>query len=504
MADTGRLVSRLAVATAVLANLGACAVGPDYERPSAAAPAAYKELDGWKPSEPRDLADRGKWWSIYHDPVLDQLEQQVEISNQNLKAAEAAFREARAVVAEARAGLFPAVTINGSALRSGQGSGGGTGGTTVSRGGRVQNQFSLSAGASWELDVWGRIRRTVESDVASAQASAADLAAAHLSAQALLAIDYFQLRIADELKRLLETTAEGYARALQITTNRYQQGISARSDVASARAQLEATRSQAINVGVQRAALEHAIAILTGKPPAELTIAAAPPAFVVPVMPPGVPSSLLERRPDIAAAERRVAAANAQIGVAVAAYFPAITLSASYGVASTALDTLFSAASGVWSFGPQLAQPLFDAGLRSAQVDAARALYDLDVANYRQTVLTGFQQVEDALAALRILAEQADVQDAAVAAAREAERLIFNQYTAGTVAYTSVITAQTTALADQQTALTILQNRLVASATLIEALGGGWDALQLPNDAQIGNDLAAARASDAPADVRSP
>jgi NodT family efflux transporter outer membrane factor (OMF) lipoprotein len=486
-----RILGTLAM-TAVLA---ACEVGPDYERPAAATPESYKELDGWKPSEPSELAERGPWWSIYKDTQLDQLEAQVDISNQNLKAAEAAFREANAIVAEARAGLFPTLTVNASGQRSGQGAGAGTSGT-ISRGGRVQNQFNATASASWELDVWGRIRRTVESDVASAQASAADLAAARLSAQGLLAVDYLQLRIADELKRLLDDTTVAFARALQITVNRYQGGIAARSDVASARAQYESTRAQAINVGVQRAAFEHAIAVLIGKPPAELTIAVAKYTAVIPAMPPGLPSTLLERRPDIAAAERRVAASNAQIGVAVAAYFPALTLSASYGVVSTALDTLFRAANGVWSFGPALAQTVFDAGLRGAQVDAARALYDQDVANYRQTVLTAFQQVEDELAALRILEQQAEVQDLAVDAAQEAEALIFNQYTAGTVAYTSVITAQTVALGNRQSALTIRQNRLVASVTLLQALGGGWDAAQLPNDAQIkGGDARPVRAS---------
>src|SRR6266851_1608066 len=438
-----RAISRLALT--MLAAVSACAVGPDYQRPEAAVPAAYKETNGWKPSEPQDLASRGAWWSIYDDAVLDGLARQIEISNQTLKAAEAAFRQARAIVGEGRASFFPTVT----------------------------------------LDVWGRIRRTVESDVAGAQASAADLAAARLSAQATLVTDYFQLRIDDELKRLLDDTVEAFARALQITQNRYAQGISARSDVASAQAQLEQTRSQAINVGIQRAQLEHAIAVLIGKPPAEFAIAPVPLKTVVPVMPPGLPSTLLERRPDIAAAERRMQAANAQIGVAVAAYFPTLTLSGSYGFVSSALDTLLRASNAVWSFGPQLAETAFDGGLRAAQVEAARATYDQNVADYRQTVLAGFQQVEDELAALRILEQQAAVQDAAVRAAQEAERLIFNPYVAGTVAYTSVITAQTTALADRQNALTILQNRLVASTVLVEALGGGWSAPELPTREQI-------------------
>jgi NodT family efflux transporter outer membrane factor (OMF) lipoprotein len=483
-----RRAFRSVLASVVLATLSACAVGPDYQRPPAATPAAYKESDGWKPSEPQDLLNRGAWWSIYGDPVLDGLASQVEISNQTLKAAEAAFRQARAVVGEGRAGFFPTVTLDAFGTRSGQGRGtGGTSGTTAitSSRGRVSNQFNLTAGASWELDVWGRIRRTVESDVAGAQASAADLAAARLSAQATLVTDYLELRIDDELKRLLDDTVEAFARALQITQNRYAQGISARSDVASAQAQLEQTRSQAINVGVQRAQLEHAIAVLIGKPPAEFAIAPVPLKSVVPVMPPGLPSTLLERRPDIAAAERRMQAANAQIGVAVAAYFPTLTLSGSYGFVGSALDTLLRASNAVWSVGPQLAETAFDGGLRAAQVEAARATYDQNVADYRQTVLAGFQQVEDELAALRILEQQAAVQDAAVKAAQEAERLIFNQYVAGTVAYTSVITAQTTALADRQNALTILENRLVASAALVEALGGGWSAPELPTRDEI-------------------
>jgi NodT family efflux transporter outer membrane factor (OMF) lipoprotein len=468
-----------------LLALAACEVGPDYERPSAPTPVAYKESEGWKPIEPRDAANRGPWWSVYNDPTLNDLEAQIDISNQNLKAAEAAFREARAIVVEARAGLFPTLSVGASAQRSGQGPGSSSSGTGVSRSGREQNQFTLNTSASWELDLWGRIRRIVESDVASAQASAGDLAAARLSAQGTLANDYLQLRVADELKRLLDATVTAFDRALSITESRYRQGVAGRSDVASARAQVESTRSQALNVGVQRAAFEHAIAVLIGKPPAELTIAPAPVALVVPVMPTGLPSTLLERRPDIAAAERRVAAANAQIGAAIAAYYPTVTLSASYGIASSMLDTLFRASNAVWSFGSTVSETVFDAGLRGAQVDAARAFYDVNVADYRQVVLIAFQQVEDALAALRILEQQAEVQNAAVAASEEAERLIFNQYTAGTVAYTNVITAQTTALGNEEGALTILQNRLVASSNLIQALGGGWDATQLPIDAQI-------------------
>jgi NodT family efflux transporter outer membrane factor (OMF) lipoprotein len=461
-----------------LAGLAACEVGPDYERPTAPTPPAYKEVDGWKPSEPQDAASGTRWWVIYRDPLLDTLEAQVDISNQTLKASEAAFRQASALVEEARAAFFPTVALDAGAQRSGTG-GGKTGRSTI------KSQFSITGNLSWEIDVWGRIRRTVEASYATAEASAADLAAARLSAQSALATDYLDLRINDELKRLLEATVSADTKSLQITQNRYKAGTAARSDVAQALAQVEGVKAQAINVGVQRAQLEHAIAVLTGKPPAEFSIAPTPLALDVPMVPPGVPSTLLERRPDIAAAERAAAAANAQIGVAIAAYYPAITLSASYGFVGSAIETLFRASNAVWSVGPQLAQTVFDAGLRSAQVAAARAAYDQTIANYRQTVLAGFQQVEDQLATLRILAQQAEVEDRAVKAAEEAERLILNQYTAGTVAYTSVVTAQTVALGNKQTALVILQNRLAASVVLIEALGGGWTAADLPSHDQI-------------------
>jgi len=462
--------------------LAACAVGPDYQRPEAPMPAAFKELAGWKPAEPRLAASDGAWWSVFDDPLLDQLERQIDISNQTLKASEAAYREASAVVGEARAGYFPALTIAGSGQRTGQPVGGGASGS----GGRVvQNQFNLTPTASWEPDIWGRIRRTVESDVANAQASAADLAAARLSAQTQLAADYFQLRVDEELKRVLDTAVEADRASLEITRNQYNAGVAAQTDVITAQTQLEGTQAQAIAIGVQRAQLEHAIAVLVGKPPAEFSIAPASLAAAVPVMPPGVPSTLLERRPDIAGAERAVAAANAQIGVAESAYFPTITLTASYGFASSQLVNLLSAANSIWSFGANVTATLFDAGLRSAQVDAARAAYDQSVANYRQSVLTGFQQVEDELAALRILAEQAQVEEAAVGHAREAVRLTLNQYQAGTVAYTSVVVAQTTALSDEEAALNIQASRLAASVTLIQALGGGWSETQLPTVSQV-------------------
>ncbi|HLN25446.1 MAG TPA: efflux transporter outer membrane subunit [Patescibacteria group bacterium] len=466
----------IASALAGVMLLSACEVGPDYERPPVEVPKAYKEQGEWKPGEPQQAAT-GPWWSIYQDPVLDQLEQQVEVSNQNLKAAEAAFREASAVVQADTASFFPTVTANGAASRSRTNL---SSSSSRQSGVFYENQASTTLGASWVPDVWGRVRRTVEGAEASAQASAADLAGARLSAQSTLAMDYFQLRSLDELKRLLDSSAEAYTRSLQITRNQYASGIASMADTAQAETQLKTTQAQAINVGVQRAQLEHAIAVLTGRPPAEVSVAVEQSLANVPVVPVEMPSALLERRPDIAAAERTMTAANAQIGVAVAAYYPNLTLAGSYGYSSSLIGSLLQASNNIWSVGPQLAGTLFDGGLRNAQETEARATYDQDVATYRQTVLTGFQQVEDQLSTLRILAQQAEVEEQAVKSAQNAERIFLNQYRAGTVAYTSVVTAQATALAAQQTALTVHQNRLTATVSLIEALGGGWDAGQLP------------------------
>ncbi|HKM70070.1 MAG TPA: efflux transporter outer membrane subunit [Stellaceae bacterium] len=463
--------------------LSACTVGPDYQRPDAPVPAQYKEA-GWKVGEPLDAIDRGAWWSVYKDPLLDELQRQIDISNQNLKAAAAAFEEAEWIVAQARAAFFPTVDLNASAQRSRTG-GGSSSSTGAGRSGFTSSQFSTSASASWVPDLWGKIRRTVEGDVASAQASAGDLASARLSAQGTLASDYLQLRMSDELKRLFDAAASYYAESLRITRNQYRSGIADQSAVSQAEAQLESTQSQAIAVGVTRAQLEHAIAVLIGKPPAEFSIPPTEAKIAVPVIPAEMPSALLERRPDIAASERQMAAANAQIGVAVAAFYPNITLSADNGTSALTLNRLLATTSRFWSFGSNLVQTVFDAGARSAQVEQARAVFDQDVANYRQTVLTAFQQVEDQLAALRILAEQAEVQDKAVAAAFEAARILNNQYLAGTVAFTSVIVADQTALANAETAVNIRQSRLVASAALIQALGGGWDTTQLPSRDRI-------------------
>lgn len=469
------------VALAALALLAGCMVGPDYKRPEAPTPTDYKE-DGWKPAEPKDGARRGDWWSAYNDPVLDGLERQIDISNQTLKSAEAAYDQARAVVAEGVAGLFPTLSLTGSGTRSGQGA------ALVSpavSGSSSASSFTLSAAASWDIDLWGRLRRTVESEVASAQASAADLANARLVAQGQLATLYFELRAADALQKLLYEAVDAFTQSLQITRNQFAGGTVAETDVVTAETQLEQTRAQAIAVGVQRAQDEHAIAALIGKPPAELAIAPAPLTMTVPVPPAELPSGLLERRPDIAAAERLMASANAQIGVAIAGYYPDVTLSGSYGYAGSGLAKLLRAANSLWSVGGQFIEPVFNADLTAAQVAAAKASYAQAVANYRQTVLTGFQQVEDELAALRILAQQQVVEDNTVRLAREEERLTLNQYQQGTVAYTAVIVAQTTRLTNEETALGIVQSRLVASVALVQALGGGWSAGELPDERQV-------------------
>jgi NodT family efflux transporter outer membrane factor (OMF) lipoprotein len=490
----GRRRRPRAGAIVAAAALSACTVGPDYLRPSAPVPASYKEArpqPGWKLGQPSDAINRGGWWAIYNDPVLDALERRIDISNQNLKAAAAALRQSEELVAEARSAFFPTGTLNFQAQRSrssgSASSGAGSSSFVVGNGGRIGSFFQQTVTGSWTPDLWGQIRRTVEVNVATAQASAADLASARLSAQGTLAGDYLQLRIADELKRLLDTSAKDYAESLRITQNQYRSGTTDQSAVSQAEAQLAATQAQSIATGVARAQFEHAIAVLIGVPPAALTIAPIDVVIQVPDIPPGVPSALLERRPDIAAAERTMASGNAEIGVEVAAFYPTITLSADVGTNAASLNKLFTETGEFWSLGGTVAETLLDAGLRNARVQQAIAVFDQDLANYRQSVLTAFQQVEDQLAALRIDADQAKVQDAAVAAAREAQRIINNQYLAGTVAYTSVIVAEQTALADAETALSIRQNRLVASASLVQALGGGWNAEELPSRGLIDN-----------------
>jgi NodT family efflux transporter outer membrane factor (OMF) lipoprotein len=456
--------------------LTGCMVGPDYHRPAVEVPAVYKEAGDWKPAEPGDGAPRGNWWEIYGDSELDSLVAQVEISNQNIVAAAAQYRQALALLGVAEASYYPTL---GAGLDVGRGQGSSPsssiGTSTVTPGSPIYNIVRPTLNANWEPDIWGKIGRNVESSQASAQASQSDLKSALLSAQGTLVQSYFQLRINDETQRLLRQTSDAYERSLQITRNRYAAGVASRVDVAMAETQLQSTRAQAIDLGVQRAQLEHAIAVLIGKPPAELKIKPVGGLPALPAVPPGLPSALLERRPDIAGAERRMAAANAQIGVAQGAFFPALTLSATGGYQNSSFSQLFTLPNRFWSVGSSLAMTVFNGGAFSAQKDAAIASYDASVATYRQTVLSAFQEVEDNIAALRELAAETAAQDAATRYAAEALELTQNQYLAGTVSYLNVVTAQATALGAQQTSLNITGRRLLANAGLIKALGGNWE-----------------------------
>ena len=488
---------RYLVAATTIVLLAACTVGPNYVKPAADTPAKFKELDGWKSAQPRDQELRGKWWEAYNDPLLNSLEEQVSISNQNLIQATAQYRQARALVQSARAGYWPTASAGASVTRSQSPSGFVSANQSLNARG-PSTSYSLSLDASWELDLWGRVRRTVESNEASAQASAADLDALRLSTQAELAQNYFQLRALDAQKQLFDGTIVAYRRSLTLTQNQYTAGIVAKVDVIQAQTQLKTTQAQALDIGVQRAQLEHAIALLLGKPASEYSLAPAPLATMPPVMPTGMPSALLERRPDIAAAERRMAAANAQIGVAEAAYYPSLTLSASGGYRSSSFADWLTVPSRFWSVGPALAQTLFDGGLRRAQTAQAIAAYDANVAGYRQTVLTGFREVEDNLVALRILEEEAAIQDEAVQNARQSVALTNNQYKAGIVSYLNVVTVQATALANERTAVDILNRRLAASVLLVKALGGGWDASTLPKSDELARGDAYPRKDAAP------
>ena len=496
--------------------LTACTVGPDYKRPGAPAPVAFKELQGWKISQPADAAEKGDWWSVYHDPELDRLERMVEVSNQTIRVSEAEYRNAVALVAEARASLFPTIGLTPGVSRYGGGGGSGgslrssvnSGNSSYSGSGRSGTTYSISGTVAWVPDVWGSVRRQIESSVSGAQVSAADLANAELSAQATLATDYFDLRAEDSLAQLLTETVAAYRRALQITENQYRAGTTASTDYVTALALLQSTQAQLIAVGIQRAQYEHAIAVLTGHPPSEITIPPAPLAAEVPILPPGLPSELLERRPDIAAAERAMQQENALIGVAVAAYYPTISLSALGEYAGNPIGQLFNVGNQVWSLGASASETVFNGGERRAAVQAAKATYDASVATYRQTVLTAFQGVEDALSDLRILELQARAEALAVASTRRAVDATLNAYRAGTVPYTSVITEQTSLLSNQQSALAVQQSRLVASVALIEALGGGWSSGDLPREDRDGQSAAAvgARSSCQPRPVmaRSP
>jgi len=478
----------LTAACACLA-LAACSVGPKYKRPSAPVPPAYKEPppgnDQWKTANPSDGALRADWWKLFNDPRLDELEAKVTVSNQNVKQAEAAFRQARYLVAYNHAGYFPIITaqpgMQASAASVNLGSGIVSGSTAATGGAKgVATIYSLPFGVSWEPNFWGRISLAVQSAVAQAQASAAQLGGMKLSMQADLASNYFAMEAVDMEEHLLQTTIEGYQRALQLTILRQEHGVASRADVVAAQAQLATARAALTDLGIARAQYEHAIAVLTGQPPAGLSLAPGKMRGTPPPIPAGLPSQLLERRPDIAASERLVMAANAQIGLARAAYFPAVALSAAAGLESSSILNWLSWPSRFWSAGPTIAQSVFDFGRRHAQSAEAGAAYDNTVAAYRQTVLTAFQEVEDNLAALRQLEIEAAQQDSAVRAAQESLRLEMDQYRSGTVSYLDVITAQTIALSDQRAAVQTLGRRFTSAVQLILALGGGWNSSSLP------------------------
>lgn len=480
----------------------ACSVGPDYVPPTTPTPApTYKELGEWKPAQPKDDAIRGKWWEMYHDPELNALEEQVNISNQNVLQAEAEFREAAAEVKVDRSAFFPTVTANPSftesqasqslttgnraSSASSSGSGSGSFGSGQHAGATTESLYDLPLEATYMVDVWGSVRRNVEAGEATAQASFANLENARLSFQATLAQDYFSAHGLDAQAKLLQDTVVSFQKFLDLTTNQYNSGIASQAAVAAARTQLDTTKAQLIAVGVQRAVFEHAIAVLIGKPAMNYTLKTVALTATPPPIPVAIPSTLLERRPDIAQAERQVASANASIGVAVAAYYPQLTLSSSTGLEAIELSQLFSGPSFFWSVGPALAQTVFDAGKTHGEVEEARANYDSTVANYRQVVLTAFQQTEDDISGLKILKDENEAQDLAVTAAKQSLDISLNEYKSGTVDYLTVITAQATMLNDQVTAVTIRTQRMTTSVLLLEALGGGWNTSKLPSRAKV-------------------
>jgi NodT family efflux transporter outer membrane factor (OMF) lipoprotein len=467
--------ARVALLALALALLSGCTVGPDYVRPAMPLPAAYKEAGPWKSATPGQIDASQDWWQAYGDATLDALMEQANHANQSIAQAAAQYRQARAIAAQARAAFWPQASAGIAAGRSRA--------QSASGGSKLDNSYTASLDASWEPDLWGAVRRSVQASDASTQASAAQLAAARLSVQATLAQDYLQLRITDRQKALFARTIDAFQRSLKLTQSQYAAGVALRSDVALAEAQLKTTQAQAIDLDTQRNQLEHAIAILMGRSPAEFSLPPADDGWQarLPRIPAGVPSQLLERRPDIATAERLAASANAQIGVARAAWYPDVVLSTGVGFASGVggLAQWFNTPSRVWSLGASLAQTLFDGGLRGARVDEAVAAYDAAVAQYKQTVLGGFQEVEDNLSNLRVLADERVAQEQAVAASRLSEQLALAQYRAGTTTYLSVVTAQALTLSNERTAADLLGRQLLASVALIKATGGGWTTARL-------------------------
>jgi NodT family efflux transporter outer membrane factor (OMF) lipoprotein len=478
----------LSLSLSAVLIFGGCTVGPKYQRPATQAPQAYKELtpadfsktDGWKVAQPNDGTLHGKWWEVFNDPQLNALEEQVNISNQNIKSAAASYFAARALVREARAQYYPTVSVGPQITTSRAGA---AASTPITNG--TSTFYDLPFDATWVPDLWGRVRNTVRAQAAAAQASEADLENIRLTAHAEVAADYFQLRGQDDLKQLLDSTVIAFQESLNLTRALYDTGIDSDESVAQAETQLESTQAQATNLGIMRAQFEHAIAMLVGQPASSFSIPGEPLKLSPPAIPFGVPSQLLERRPDIAANERLMEQANAQIGVAVAAYYPTLTLSAAAGLESSSFTSWFTWPSRFFSVGPALSETIYDGGLRRATVQQFRAQYDATVANYRETVLTAFQQVEDNLAALRLLSIEIQQEDAAVSSAERALKVATDRYKLGIDPYLNVLTDQTTLLSNKQTAVSLRIQQMTASVQLVEALGGGWDALQLPSQKDV-------------------
>jgi NodT family efflux transporter outer membrane factor (OMF) lipoprotein len=466
--------SRLLSLALCMALVSACAVGPDYQRPHTAEIAQYKDAEGWRQASPSDALARGAWWELYGDRQLNGLVEQLNNANQTVAQAEARYRQSQALVKSARAAFYPTVDLSAGKTRSSQGAGSSSSSLSSSASG-IRNTYTTELGVSWEADIWGKLRRGLEADKASAQASFADLAAMRLSQQSEMVQNYLQLRVIDQQKRLLESTVAAYQRSLQMTQNQYRAGVSGRDAVAQAQTQLKSTQADLVDLIWQRAQFENAIAVLIGLPPAQFNLAETQDIPKLPQIPLSLPSQLLERRPDIASAERSVIAANAEIGVAKAAYYPDLTLSLSGGYSSSTSSNLISLPNRFWSVGPKLDLPLFDGGARSAEVDRNEAVYDETVAKYRQTVLDGFREVENYLVQLKVFEDEAAVRQEALDAARDSLRLTENQYKAGLIAYLDVVVVQATALNNEQSVLNVLQSRLIASVQLIAALGGGWD-----------------------------
>jgi NodT family efflux transporter outer membrane factor (OMF) lipoprotein len=467
---------RLFVLLAAMLLLAGCAVGPKYKAPSVPTPPAYKEMGNWKSAQPSDQNLGGHWWEIFQDPQLNALEQQINVSNQNLKAAVAQYQEARAALRYARADYYPTITAAPSATRqrySDNRPGSAARGTTF-------NDFVLPVELSYQVNAWGRVSKNVESYREQAQASAADLAVVNLTMHADLAIDYFAARTLDAEEKLLQNTVAQYEQALQLNEERYKGGLGSEVEVEQARTILETTQAQLVDVGVARAQYEHAAAVLVGKPPADFSLPPLPLTAPPPAIPVGVPSELLERRPDVAAAERQVASGNAQVGLAKTAYYPLVNIIGSGGFESGTITTLLQGPSALWSVGASVAETIFDGGRRHALNDEAKAAYDSTVASYRQTVLTAFQQVEDNLAALRILEQEAGIQATAVQSAQRSLALSNTRYEGGVTSYLEVITAQNAALSDEVTAVNVLGRRMASTVLLVQALGGGWDRSNLP------------------------